>query len=116
MDDTTLTRRDALKLGLLGSAALTLPFAVSASAARASELPERLMPRPYVLRPVYPEPPILRPSPASGRATLTLEQAETRLQVLPRPAPPRRGCGCTGCRGPRGASPAPPSRCGGTGR
>ncbi len=86
MTDPTLTRRDALKIGAFGAAALALPLTATVSAARASTLPERLMPRPYLVQQTFPEPPVIRPAGPS----VTLEQAETRLQVLPPPAPRTR--------------------------
>ncbi|MGK5172329.1 multicopper oxidase family protein [Geodermatophilus sp. CPCC 205761] len=90
MTDHTFNRRDVLKLGLVGSAALALPYTVSLSGKRLSELDERLMPRPYVPQTDYPQPPIIRVGATPGRASVTLEQAQTRLQVLPRPAPSTR--------------------------
>jgi spore coat protein A, manganese oxidase len=56
MEDATITRRDALKLGVLATAAAALPVTVAASAKRASELAENRMPRlfarPFVRPPV----------------------------------------------------------------
>lgn len=85
MNDLTLSRRDVLKLSAVGATAVALPFAVSLRGARVSELPDNLMPRPYVQQAAYPEPPVIK---AGG--LVTLEQAEATLQVLPPPAPPTR--------------------------
>ena len=91
MNDRTFTRRDALKIGVLGAAALALPYTVSASSARVSELPENLMPRPSLRPTAFPQPPVIRVPTAPGtRPSVTLEQAATRLQVLPPPAPATR--------------------------
>jgi len=92
MDDPALTRRDALKLGAFGAAALALPLTVSGAAKEASELDRRLMPRPYVQWAEYPQPPIIEVAAPTtpGRALVTLEQAEARLQMLPPPAPMTR--------------------------
>jgi FtsP/CotA-like multicopper oxidase with cupredoxin domain len=90
MDNPALTRRDVLRIGAFGTAALALPLTGTLSAARASELPERLMPRPYVRVDRFPLPPVIRVPASSGRPRVTLEQAETVLQLLPPPAPPTR--------------------------
>jgi spore coat protein A, manganese oxidase len=89
-DDPALTRRDVLKMGALGTAALALPLTTALSAARASTLDERLMPRPYVPRASYPVPPVVRVPATAGSALVTLDQVQTRLQVLPLPAPRTR--------------------------
>jgi spore coat protein A, manganese oxidase len=92
MDAPSLSRRDALKLGAFSAAVLALPLTVQAAAEQASELDRRLMPRPYVPLAEFPQPPIIPvAAPATpGRALVTLEQAETRLQMLPAPAPMTR--------------------------
>ncbi len=61
MDDPILSRRDALKIGVLGTAALALPLTVSLDAARASELPESRVPRPFTRHDVFVRPPVLAP-------------------------------------------------------
>jgi FtsP/CotA-like multicopper oxidase with cupredoxin domain len=87
MDETTLTRRDALKAGVLGTAALTLPFLPGPLAAkRASELPERAIPRPYT-RP-FTRPGELTPSgtvTADGRVRplYVMEQRPFEAQIIP---------------------------------
>ncbi|HEX2072621.1 MAG TPA: multicopper oxidase domain-containing protein, partial [Geodermatophilus sp.] len=82
----TFTRRDALKIGVLGAAAVALPYTISASSARVSELPENLMPRPYLRQDRFVQPPILRPT-----GSVTIEQAQVaQAQVLPPPAPSTR--------------------------
>lgn len=90
MDAPSLSRRDALKLSAVSAAVLALPLAVQAAAGQASELDRRLLPRPYVRHGVYPQPPVIRVPVTTGRASVTLEQAETRVQVLPPPAPATR--------------------------
>jgi FtsP/CotA-like multicopper oxidase with cupredoxin domain len=60
-----------------------------------------------VVRQAYPEPPILRPSSANGRATLTLEQAETRLQVLPTAGAPSTRLWVYRVPGTTGSFPGP---------
>jgi spore coat protein A len=95
MENPALTRRDVLKVGAFGAAALALPLTVSASANRVSELDRRLLPRPYVPQRYFPRPPVLdlstrAPNTPDGRTMTTLEQAQTTIQLLPAPAPKTR--------------------------
>lgn len=85
MDPPTLSRRDVLKLTVLGSAAAALPFTVSLHGARASELPENRMPRPYVRQSRFVQPPVLQPSGTtpSGRVLYEVNQAELTATLVP---------------------------------
>jgi spore coat protein A, manganese oxidase len=84
MDQPAITRRDALKIGALGAAALALPLAGTASAKSASEL--KNLPRPYTLA-------FRRPAelPAAGtvmvdgvrRDYYNIEQRPFDAQILP---------------------------------
>jgi FtsP/CotA-like multicopper oxidase with cupredoxin domain len=67
MEDTTITRRDALKLSVLGAAVTALPFTVSLRGAQASELPANQLPRPYVN--AFSTPPTIGPGVSSTEIT-----------------------------------------------
>ena len=59
MDTPSLNRRDILKVSLVGTAAMALPYQAVLSAKSASELDARRMPRPYVA--AFTAPPVLAP-------------------------------------------------------
>jgi spore coat protein A, manganese oxidase len=59
MDTPSLNRRDALKVGLAGTAAMALPFQAVLKAKSASELPDSKMPTPYTQ--AFKAPPVLEP-------------------------------------------------------
>ncbi|MGY1637497.1 multicopper oxidase family protein [Geodermatophilus sp. SYSU D00742] len=83
-----ITRRDALKVGVLGTAALTLPFLPGALAAkRASELDESRLPRAYTTP--FAPPPDLAPTGTvtvggQVRPLYVLEQRQFSATILPR--------------------------------
>ena len=84
MDQPAITRRDALKIGTLGAAALALPLSGTLSAKTASEL--RNLPRPYTL-------PFRRPAdlPSAGtrmvdgvqRQFFSIEQRPFDAHIIP---------------------------------
>src|SRR3954453_1532395 len=91
MEDTTLTRRDLLKLTAFGTAAVAVPLIGTASAKDLSELPANQLPRPYVRLDAFPQPPVIRLLGAPGtRPSTTIVQRQATLQVLPPPAPATR--------------------------
>ena len=59
MEHPSLTRRDALKVSLLGAAALALPWQTVLSAKRASRIATSRLPRPYTVP--FTVPPVLTP-------------------------------------------------------
>ncbi|RBY76910.1 multicopper oxidase family protein [Blastococcus sp. TF02-09] len=84
MDQPEITRRDALKIGTLGAAALALPLSGTLSAKRVSEL--RNLPRPYTLP--FRRPTDLLPSGAVTvdgvqRLLYTIEQRQFEADVIP---------------------------------
>lgn len=83
--DASLSRRDALKVGALGAAALALPLTASLAAKRASELPENRLPRPYARHPGFVRPPVLTPSgtDADGRESYSVTMREFGAQLVP---------------------------------
>jgi FtsP/CotA-like multicopper oxidase with cupredoxin domain len=82
MDGPRLTRRDALKIGLLSSAALAIPLTGSLSAKRASELAESRIPRPYSLP--FRRPPVLQPvGRVGGRDVYEITQQQVKREILP---------------------------------
>ncbi|NUR14871.1 MAG: hypothetical protein HOQ13_00945 [Dermatophilaceae bacterium] len=56
-----LTRKDLLKMSVLGAAAVTLPLerSVNASSALASRIAESALPRPFTT--AFTKPPVIRP-------------------------------------------------------
>lgn len=73
MDLPSLNRRDVLKVSLVGTAAMALPYQAVLSAKSASELDARKMPRPYVA--AFSSPPVLPPyrtddKPGTGYGTV----------------------------------------------
>ncbi|MGK5113814.1 MULTISPECIES: multicopper oxidase family protein [unclassified Geodermatophilus] len=78
-----VTRRDALKVGALGAAALTIPFLPGPLAAnRVSELAENRIPRPYTL--AFRRPPVLQPvGRDGGRDVYEITQSQVRREILP---------------------------------
>jgi spore coat protein A, manganese oxidase len=78
MDDSTLTRRDLLKLTAFGTAAVTLPFISAPSAKQASELPANKLPKVYD-RP-FRAPRFVDLGP--GRSSVVLEQKSARVDIL----------------------------------
>ena len=78
-----VTRRDALKVGALGAAALTIPFLPGPLAAkRASELAENRIPRPYTL--TFRKPPVLQPvGRDAGRDVYEITQSQVKREILP---------------------------------
>ncbi|MGY1741922.1 multicopper oxidase family protein [Blastococcus sp. SYSU D01050] len=90
MDDPTLSRRDALKVGALGAAALALPLAVSADAKRASELSENRLPRPFARQTRLVRPPVLgrtgvdpAPTAAEERDVYDVTMRQFGAQLVP---------------------------------
>jgi FtsP/CotA-like multicopper oxidase with cupredoxin domain len=82
MDDARLTRRDALKVGILGAAALALPYAGGLSGARASEIAESRIPRPYSLP--FVKPPMIAPTGTSeGLPLYRIQQRPFQAEILP---------------------------------
>jgi spore coat protein A, manganese oxidase len=83
MDQPTMTRRDALKAGVLGTAALTLPLLPGPlSAKRASELAENRIPRPYTV--AFRKPPVLHPvGRIDGRDVYEITQSQVKREILP---------------------------------
>ena len=59
MDLPSLNRRDVLKVSLVGTAAMALPYQPVLSAKSASELDAKKMPRPYAA--AFTAPPVLAP-------------------------------------------------------
>ncbi|NEK59965.1 multicopper oxidase domain-containing protein [Geodermatophilus sabuli] len=59
MDTPSLNRRDALKVGLAGTAAMALPLQAVLKAKAASELPDSKMPKPFTQ--AFKAPPVLQP-------------------------------------------------------
>ncbi|NEK58756.1 multicopper oxidase family protein [Geodermatophilus sabuli] len=88
MDDPTLSRRDVLKVGALGAAALSLPFLPGPLAAkRAGELKEGELPRPYTT--AFALPPDLTPTGSvtvggRERPLYVIEQRQFQARILPR--------------------------------
>ena len=96
-----LTRREALKLGLLGSAVLLLPLERTARAQlkEASRIPESKLPKPFQVP--FSVPPVLRP--VRRDATTDYYQVsmrQSRVQILP-------GFGKTTIFGYNGIAPGP---------
>ncbi|TFV53921.1 multicopper oxidase family protein [Geodermatophilus sp. DF01-2] len=60
MDTPSLNRRDVLKVSLVGTAAMALPFQAVLSAKSASELDEKRMPRPYAA--AFRAPQVMKPT------------------------------------------------------
>ena len=86
MDDVTVTRRGALKIGAFGLTALALPAAGRLSGNRASELAESRIPRPYTLP--FRRPPVLQPigqipDGAGVRDVYEITQQQVRREILP---------------------------------
>jgi spore coat protein A, manganese oxidase len=83
MDDTSVTRRDALKIGAFGAAALALPLTATLTGKRASDLPDRQMPRPYVAE--FAIPPVARRSTtvtdAAGRPVYVMQMEPFQAQI-----------------------------------
>ena len=67
MKDPILSRRDALKVSVLGAAALALPWQAMVSAKSASRIASSKMPRPY--RVPFTVPPVLQPVPGPDPMT-----------------------------------------------
>jgi spore coat protein A, manganese oxidase len=89
MDDATISRRDMLKLSAFGAAAISLPFAVSARGAQASQLPRALMPRPYTRQSRFVRPPFAvptgvdRPTGGPERDVYTLTMRPFDARIIP---------------------------------
>jgi spore coat protein A, manganese oxidase len=82
MDPAGISRRDALKLGVLGAAALTIPLSGALSAKRVSELDPKRIPRPYSVD--FRRPPILHPvGRVDGRDVYEITQQQVRREILP---------------------------------
>ena len=82
MDDTRLTRRDALKVGAFGAAALALPLTVTLSGARASQIAANRIPRPYTVP--FDTPAELAPSGTKdGFPLYRIEQRQFTAEILP---------------------------------
>ncbi|SFK42699.1 multicopper oxidase family protein [Geodermatophilus ruber] len=81
---TTLTRRDALKVGAFGAAALALPFVPTLSARSVSQLAASKLPKPYTLP--FRTPPVAqaRSNPAyPGAAFYRMEQRLLTPEIIP---------------------------------
>jgi FtsP/CotA-like multicopper oxidase with cupredoxin domain len=89
MEPPDLTRRDVLKISALGAAAIALPFGISVSGARASQLPDRLMPRPYARQDRFVRPPVAirtgveRPTGGPERDVYTMTMRPFGARVIP---------------------------------
>jgi spore coat protein A, manganese oxidase len=82
MDGPQLTRRDALKIGVLSTAALAIPMTGTLSASRVSELAESRIPRPYTLP--FRRPPVLSPvGRVDGRDVYEITQQQVKREILP---------------------------------
>ena len=82
MDGPQLSRRDALKIGVLSTAALAIPLTGTLSAKRASQLAESRIPRPYTLP--FRRPPLLQPvGRIDGRDVYEITQQQVKREILP---------------------------------
>ncbi|MGY1722134.1 multicopper oxidase family protein [Blastococcus sp. SYSU DS0533] len=82
METPGITRRDALKMGVLSAAALTFPLAGPLLAKEASELDKDRIPRPYTL--AFRRPPVLRPvGHMDGRDVYVMTQQQVKREILP---------------------------------
>jgi spore coat protein A, manganese oxidase len=82
MDGPGISRRDALKLGVLGAAALSIPLTGVVSAKRASELAESRIPKPYSL--AFRRPPVLHPvGRVDGADVYEITQRQVKREILP---------------------------------
>ncbi|SFK57429.1 multicopper oxidase family protein [Geodermatophilus ruber] len=84
MDSPSLSRRDTLKLSVLGAATLALPVAGVVAAKRASEIAENRIPEPFTVP--YQAPPVLAPvrtDPATRTSFYEITQRPFRGQILP---------------------------------
>jgi spore coat protein A, manganese oxidase len=82
MDEPSITRREALKIGAFGAAALALPLTTSLDAARASALAPDRLPRPFATG--FTAPPVLYPAGTSaGRPVYVLRQKQFPAKLLP---------------------------------
>ncbi|WP_198940143.1 hypothetical protein [Micromonospora sp. CB01531] len=106
-----LSRRDMLKLGVLGTAAATLPFERGATAANGvSRIAESRLPAPFTVP--FASPPVVRPvwrAADDGYDFYEIKQQATQVEVLPGyksdlwayngiPAGPTIRCGAGGPR------------------
>src|SRR5687768_4610327 len=67
MKHPILSRRDALKVSVLGAAAVALPWQATLSASSASRIAESKIPRPYTVP--FTVPPVLSPVPTADPTT-----------------------------------------------
>jgi spore coat protein A, manganese oxidase len=82
MDTPGITRRDALKMGVLGAAALSIPLPGALSAKQASELTEDLIPRPFSV--AFRRPPVLHPvGRMDGHDVYEITQRQVKREILP---------------------------------
>ena len=79
---STLTRRDALKIGAFGATALTLPFIPTLHAATVSQMAASKLPKPYSLP--FRTPPVAQSTvTASGAAFYRMEQRLLTPEIIP---------------------------------
>jgi spore coat protein A, manganese oxidase len=82
MTDAAITRRDLLKLGAAGAAALAIPMPGPLSAKQASELAESRIPRPFTE--AFRRPPVLHPvGRIDGRDVYEITQSQVKREILP---------------------------------
>ena len=82
MTDALLTRRDLLKIGAAGAAALALPLPGPLSGARVSQLDESRIPRPFAQP--FRRPPVLHPvGRSAGRDVYEITQSQVKREILP---------------------------------
>lgn len=80
MHDGKLTRREVLKLGLLGTAALAIPLEPLARTKRAGHLRESQLPKPFTVP--FASPPVLKPV-RPGTDLYQVTMAPTTAEILP---------------------------------
>ncbi|MGK5112403.1 MULTISPECIES: multicopper oxidase family protein [unclassified Geodermatophilus] len=84
MPNPRLTRRDALKVGAFGAAAVALPFAATLHAASASKIAASKLPKPYTVPFDAPDPAVGTVTTAHGGATFyRLEQKLATPEIIP---------------------------------
>jgi spore coat protein A, manganese oxidase len=77
-----LTRRDALKVGALGAAALALPVIPTLTAKSASQLAASKLPKPYSMK--FTTPPVAQPvDPSATRPFYKIEQRLLTPEIIP---------------------------------
>jgi len=100
MNESGLTRRDALKVSLLGAAALAVPWQMGLSAKSASLINRDRIPRPYTVE--FAKPPVLYPARTDATTDYyRIVQTPFDAEILPGVRTPLWGY--------NGLVPAPPS-------